>query len=295
MTGRVDFAVMDRHVRQIRSRHSAGKVVLSRLPEGRSLIAASAPSLKLVLRGEERYEVDGEWHHVRPGFFLYLDSGSDCVAAVSKDTLGLCLTLPAAIDAGGRPVFPSIGRSLILPTATMAIAELVASTARRIADEPAMGQMLAGELLNHVAAAISGPMKDVDSAIGRLEARKPATRKAIYQRLEQARAHLHTHCRRPVSLDELAEHSGMSAFHFARYFTSAFGRSPIAYHRNLRLDLAAQLFERGDMRVGQVSDFLGYSDQVAFTHAFTRKFGVSPTNWTGRFRASKPAPQLRTA
>lgn len=100
------FSLMDDHVEAPSSRPPGGKVVLSRLTPGRSMIGAPAPSLKLVLEGEELYQVDGRTMRVQPGQFLYLDAGEDCVAINRTRTYGLCLTIAhgARCGSGGsRP------------------------------------------------------------------------------------------------------------------------------------------------------------------------------------------------
>ena len=48
---------------------------------------------------------------------------------------------------------------------------------------------------------------------------------------------------------------------------------------DVRLEAACQLLESSDRPVFQVADVLGYSDATAFTRAFRRWAGVSPTQW----------------
>lgn len=278
MTLPVSFSVMKRHAEAPWPAPRGGKVVLSSLPRGRSMISAPAPSLKLVLDGEEVYEVDGRMLCVKPGQFLYLDAGSDCFAHLRQPTHGLCLLLPfkASQPATADPL---IGRAMVLPTATTALGRTVATYAKRIAGDPALGEQLGGELVEHVAGSIAAPITDIQAAMERLKASKPTTRRAIYQKLEQARAHLHENIGRHIDLPELATLSGVSQFHFARYFALAFGQAPIAYHRSLRLDHAAALLRRGETCLNRVAELTGYSDQVALTHAFTRRFGQPPKRW----------------
>ena len=54
-----DFTVMDRQLEAPRGPAPAGKLVLCTLKSGSSPIGAPAPSLKIVLEGDERYEIDG--------------------------------------------------------------------------------------------------------------------------------------------------------------------------------------------------------------------------------------------
>jgi AraC family transcriptional regulator len=115
-----------------------------------------------------------------------------------------------------------------------------------------------------------------------LPAAKPATRNELWQRLERARGHLHRILDRVVSLEELAGIATLSPFHLARHFKLAFGVSPIAYHRMLRLERAARLLSNGALSVAEAAERTGYSDAVALTHAFRRHFGQSPRRWVMR-------------
>ena len=89
-----DFIVMDRQLEAPRGPAPAGKLVYCDLKAGSSMIGAPSPSLKLVLEGDERYEIDGRNIAVRPGEFLYLDAGSHCVGINRSDMKGICLLLP---------------------------------------------------------------------------------------------------------------------------------------------------------------------------------------------------------
>ena len=278
-TGSVSFAVMDRHSDAPRPPGTGGKVVLSRLPRGRSAIAAPAASLKLVLEGEEVYEVDGQMHRVRAGQFLYLDAGSDCTAHIAQPTRGLCLLLPPQGSSAVHEHDPLIGRAMTLSTRTSQMGAVIAHYAQRIAADPGQGERLATGLVGEAARHIASPLADIREAVARLKGSKPRTRRAIYERLDLARAYLHEHQHEKVALPRLAEVSGISQFQLARYFHLAFGQSPIAYHRTLRLKRAASLLKEGEGCLERVAEQCGYSDQVALTHAFTRTFGAPPKRW----------------
>jgi AraC-like DNA-binding protein len=157
--------------------------------------------------------------------------------------------------------------------------------ARRIANDPALGPVLADELVARVTYAIAEPLDQSRAAMEGLKAAKLSTRRELYRRLERARGFLHEHDARTVTLSEMANVAGLSQFHLARYFKCAFGSSPISYHRGLRLARAAALLAEGGRSVAEVAEATGYSDQVALSHAFRRHYGSPPQMWTQR-RAS---------
>lgn len=279
-----NFILMDRHLEAPRVGGAGiGKVVLSRLEPGASMIGAPSPSLKLILDGEGRYEVDGRTVAVRAGEFLYLDAGSACIAANRVTTTGLCIGVPpGAAGAAGHD--PLLGRVLVFSNRTSRLGRALQDYAVRIARDPGLGNALAGELLAGVQHAIAEPLDESRAAIDGLKAAKLSTRRELYRRLERARSFLHDHDDRGVTLGEMAGVAGLSQFHLARYFKDAFGAAPIAYHRTLRLARAAGLLAGGHS-VAAAAEATGYSDQVALSHAFRRHYGAPPQLWAQRRRA----------
>jgi AraC family transcriptional regulator len=284
-----DFTVMDRQLDAPRGPTPGGKLVYCDLKAGSSMIGASAPSLKLVLDGDERYEIDGRTIAVRPGEFLYLDAGSHCVGINRGDMKGICLLLPPTIapeqDTSAFGDDLVLGRALVLSTKASAMGRTLLDYGRRIAHDPTLGPALADELVARVEIAIAEPLAESRAAMDGVKAAKLSTRRELYRRLERARSFLHEHDDRNVTLGEMAVVAGLSQFHLARYFKDAFEVSPISYHRALRLKRAAALLAHGSS-VAEAAEATGYSDPVALSHAFRRKYGAPPHMWTRQRLAS---------
>jgi AraC-like DNA-binding protein len=286
---RCDFQVMDDHLVEPRGPLMGGKLVLSRLRPGSSLIGAPAPSLKIVVEGEERYEIDGRTVSIRPGQFLYLDAGARCVGTNRETTIGMCLLLPpdfAPIGEGGAVGHdPVLGRAVVLSTGASAMGRRLRDYAERIARNPKLGAGLADELTAGAAEAIGEPLAQSRVAIESLRAAKADTRRELHRRLERARGFLHDHLDRSVALSEMADVAGLSQFHLARFFKLAFGQSPIAYHRGLRLKRAADFLAAGGGSLAGAAEHSGYSDGVALSHAFRKHYGQPPLQWVMRGQA----------
>lgn len=286
---RCDFTVMDRHLEAPRAAAPAGKLVLSQLKPGSSMIGAPGPSLKIVIDGEERYAIDGRTVTVRPGQFLYLDAGATCIGTNRTTTIGMCLILPPdtvlSPYGGAAGHDPVLGRALVLSTGASAMGRRLKNYAERIAREPRLGARLAAELAAGVEQAIAEPLAESRAAIEALKAAKAETRRELHRRLERARGFLHDNEGRNVSLAEMADIAGLSQFHLARYFKLAFGQAPIAYHRALRLARAADFLAAGAGSLAEAAELAGYSDGVALSHAFRKHFGQPPQQWAMRLRA----------
>jgi AraC-like DNA-binding protein len=90
-----------------------------------------------------------------------------------------------------------------------------------------------------------------------------------------AREYLHALPQVNVSLKELAQEAGLSAFHLSRVFRQEVGLSPHAYHVLIRVRFAKELLAQG-YPVSHVALEAGFFDQAHFTKHFKRIFGVTP-------------------
>lgn len=275
------FSVLDQHMESARPASTGGRLVLSKLAPGRSVIGASAPSLKMVLDGEEIYQIDGKSVRVSPGQFLFVDSGDSLLGTNRVETTGLCIGLPGSWrgPSGAEGHDPVLGRSLVLSTSGSGVGRALEQYGRTIARDSSLGPSLASELVAKAARALREPLADSRAAIEALKVVKSSTRHALFQRLERARGFLHENDSRSVTLGELAAIANLSQFHLARYFRLAFGQPPIAYHRSLRLARAAEFLARDEGTIAEAAEIAGYSDSVSLCHAFRRHFGKAPRAW----------------
>jgi AraC-like DNA-binding protein len=86
---------------------------------------------------------------------------------------------------------------------------------------------------------------------------------------------------------ELATAAGMSRAAFAARFTELVGQPPLAYLTDWRMTLAADMLRDGsEMTVAAAARAVGYQDAFAFSVAFKRVKGVSPSRWSRETAAS---------
>ncbi|MEW9554925.1 AraC family transcriptional regulator [Nonomuraea sp. NPDC050783] len=77
----------------------------------------------------------------------------------------------------------------------------------------------------------------------------------------------------------LAAKVGMSRAAFAQRFTALAGRPPLGYLTDWRMTLAADLLRDTDQTVAGVARQVGYQDAFAFSVAFKRARGRTPSEW----------------
>ena len=94
--------------------------------------------------------------------------------------------------------------------------------------------------------------------------------------VEKALWFVEAHFAEDISLDSVAEASGVSRFHLVRAFGATTGRSVMRYVRARRLSEAARVLTNGAPDILSVALDWGYGSHEAFTRAFRDEFGVPP-------------------
>jgi AraC-like DNA-binding protein len=78
------------------------------------------------------------------------------------------------------------------------------------------------------------------------------------------------------SVSRLARKVGMGRSSFAAHFTAQVGRTPMEVVTERRMQFAADLLQRGELKINEISARVGYRSEAAFSRRFTRHFGASP-------------------
>ena len=81
------------------------------------------------------------------------------------------------------------------------------------------------------------------------------------------------------SVGQLAALANLSEKRFISNFKNTVGQSPGQYINQLRMRKAVELLGNTDMKMSEIAGILGYADQYAFSKAFKRTFGESPTDF----------------
>ncbi len=106
----------------------------------------------------------------------------------------------------------------------------------------------------------------------------------------EAQQWLQEHLGKPVSMDGLAAHLGLSTRSFNRRFRQATGMSPQAYLQRLRINQARELLKQSNLSIGEIAWQLGLQDASYFSQLFRRHSGVSPLRYREAVRGKLFAP-----
>ncbi len=86
-----------------------------------------------------------------------------------------------------------------------------------------------------------------------------------------------------LSLQALADRSGMSVRHFSRVFVAETGTTPARYVERVRISAARRLLETSDRTLDRVAVAVGLGSPETLYRIFHRQLGVTPGEYRSRF------------
>jgi AraC family transcriptional activator of mtrCDE len=95
----------------------------------------------------------------------------------------------------------------------------------------------------------------------------------------------------PHTVHSLAQAVGLSRSSFMARFAAAFGESPMALLRRLRMRLAANLLAADALSVDQVALQSGYQSRSSFSRSFRKFYGSDPSEYRSAASRVAPCPQ----
>jgi AraC-like DNA-binding protein len=259
-----------------RRRPGSDVVVLSNINEGSEFSAgAQALSVRYVARGRECYSIGGRGYQLEADQVMIAShlagAEGDVRRTDGRGALGLCTLVHVSSDDLEWLRSPLIMSADCTPLGSMLRKGVDTLRAPR-PDKREIARQLIGSLRAELPNAAGRVVAQAAAARGV----RASTRFEMVRRAMLAQAYLHSTPDRSVDLDELAKAVAVSPFHLLAGFQHCFGETPAAYHRKLRLKLAAEKADRCGMPLSSVADEFGFAGISSFSHAYKRAFGHPP-------------------
>lgn len=109
--------------------------------------------------------------------------------------------------------------------------------------------------------------------------RSNQTRKAI----ERVQAFLEdNYASKEVSLQQVADHVGFSKNYLSNLFKQETGTTIWNYLLDVRMKKAREMLLNTDLKLYEIADRLGYSEQIYFSRMFKERYGLSPLEFKKR-------------
>lgn len=100
--------------------------------------------------------------------------------------------------------------------------------------------------------------------------------------LQMAIHYFEENIERRIQLSSVCEFVGISVSRLSALFKEKIGYSPLNYFMLLKIKKACDLLDTTDMKVNQISLYLGFDDQYYFSRLFTKIMGTSPKHYRSR-------------
>jgi AraC-like DNA-binding protein len=81
------------------------------------------------------------------------------------------------------------------------------------------------------------------------------------------------------TIEQLAKQSGVSRTVLAERFAELVGSPPMQYLGKWRMQIASEMLRNGSANIAHISVTVGYESEAAFSRAFKKMIGVSPSAW----------------
>lgn len=102
--------------------------------------------------------------------------------------------------------------------------------------------------------------------------------------LRELQAWIADHLDDDLSVGALAQRAFMSPRNFARVFASQTGQTPGRYVESLRIERARTLLQSGERTIEGVARACGFGTVETLRRSFSRRLGVSPSDYRDRFK-----------
>lgn len=114
-----------------------------------------------------------------------------------------------------------------------------------------------------------------------LPAKKKETKKDLHSRLRSSISFMKKNLSQTITLEQLADASNISSFHFLRNFKSAYAKTPFQYLTEIRLKHACKLLRDTESSITEVMTACGFENLSSFVRLFKRRFGKTPGEYRG--------------
>ena len=108
---------------------------------------------------------------------------------------------------------------------------------------------------------------------------KKSTGKHYRERLTRVIDYIYHNLARDLDVNTLADVALMSPYHFHRIYREIAGEPVNVTVRRLRLQKAASLLIRGKQPLSSIAQSVAYGSLESFSRAFSKQFGVSPSEY----------------
>ena len=103
--------------------------------------------------------------------------------------------------------------------------------------------------------------------------------------IQEAVTYMEQHYQRDLTVEEVADVCRLNRSYFSKLFREEMGCPPQEFLIRLRLAKAAEMMRTSRASIGGIAAMCGYANQLHFSRAFKKRYGISPRHWRDQERA----------
>ena len=101
--------------------------------------------------------------------------------------------------------------------------------------------------------------------------------------VQKAQSFMRSRLDQTLRLADIADHVGLSQYHFQRTYKHSTGQTPFQWLTQQRVERAKEMMTEPDCQLIEVAFATGFSSQGHFSTIFRRVTGLTPTSWQREF------------
>lgn len=97
--------------------------------------------------------------------------------------------------------------------------------------------------------------------------------------IKEALSFIEQNFQNDITVEEIAACCGLNRSYFGKIFHEVLGKSPQEFLISYRMTKATELLKLTSLSIAEVGSAVGYSNQLHFSRAFKKNYGISPRQW----------------
>lgn len=97
--------------------------------------------------------------------------------------------------------------------------------------------------------------------------------------IKEALSFIEQNFQNDITVEEIAACCGLNCSYFGKIFHEVLGKSPQEFLISYRMTKATELLKLTSLSIAEVGSAVGYSNQLHFSRAFKKIYGISPRQW----------------
>ena len=111
--------------------------------------------------------------------------------------------------------------------------------------------------------------------------------------IQEAVVFMERNYQRELSVEEVADACKLNRSYFSKLFKENIGCPPQEFLIQLRLSKAAEQMKSTKSPIGEIAAACGYPNQLHFSRAFKKRYGLSPREWRTQNKGRPPQGTVR--